>query len=331
MSNFLEHLKTLLQDKRQNKEQYDFFKALQFKGLHNHNIMAYELVNSAFFKDYKDQFYRDPKNLDIINIDTRDSDSQSILQQHFLKIQSKYNKHREYLLENFNTPERVKRKHLETFCELLCNHAIILDKFDPIDTKLELNRTTEECFDRVINGYKYVSDPENNELVYFQDVMNGAWTLIHLNAPQEALKLLHYMGTDFDLYLKGEKESMFQFLDSASHIPRMAQSLDWAFAWAYRQLGNTEAAAFYLEQITLRHPIYDPEDQMQIFWHTGAARLLEAAVELYKVQPTEVNKSRILDIIVNNYSYECQEPNESLREMLYAIWNATRILFYYPA
>lgn len=323
MDLFLEELIKKLNQRRQEKHNYGFEQAVQYKGLHNHNILRYELFHSELFKVESEKFLNNTKYQNIPN-------NAEVLNNLFLDIQQRYNDHREYLLNNHNTLDQFKPEHLNKFHELLCEHANVLSLFHEGLFHFHLDRTSDELYDRVINGYKYVTDPENNELVYFQDVMNGAWTLIHLNLPHEAIIILNKIGINFDAFLRGQEESIFEFTNIEAHIPRMAQSLDWAFAWAYRQLGNDDIAAFYLNQITSRHIINNPEDRMEIFWHTGKGRILEAAVELYKLQPTEENKIKILSIIVSNYEMRCDEPNESLREMLYAIWSASKTLFNKP-
>lgn len=330
MDIFLEELQQKLQERRQNKEKYGFEPSIEYKGLHNHNLMRYELFHSNLFKQEREKFFNNPKYTALHNSSIQNRPSQDTLHNLFLDIQERYNNHRTYLLQNFNTIESFHEDQLTVFHELLCEHAIVLSHFDQNIFNFYIDRTGDELYARVIDGCRYVMDPENNELVYFQDVMNGVWTLIQLNLPHEAIIILNKIGINFDQFLKGNEESIFEFTNIEAHIPRMAQSLDWAFAWAYRQLGNDDIAAFYLDQITTRHPSQDPEDIMEIFWHTGKGRILEAAVELYKLNPSEENKTKVLSIIVNNYATVCSEPNESLREMLYAIWSASKTLFNKP-
>lgn len=329
MDIFLEELQAKLQERQQNKEDYGFKQAIEYKGLHNHTLMIYDLYHSDFFKQERKKFITNPKYDKLLEQDPREIPGDR-LHEYFLDIQLRYNNHRKYLLDNFNTLDKFSPDHLHKFHELLCEHAEVLSYFDTHRFSFTLNRTGPDLFKKVIDGYNYVMDPDNNELVYFQDVMNGVWTLIHLNLPHEALVILNKVGINFDLFLRGQEDSIFIFTNTEAHIPRMAQSLDWAFAWAYRQLGNDDVSAFYLKQILTRHPKNMESGPMQIFWHTGCARILEAAVELYKLEPTEENKTEILDIIQYNYTKDCHEPNESLREMLYAIWSASRTLFNKP-
>lgn len=322
MDNYLEGLISRINQKEEdaNVNGYTYHDSVLAKGAHNHIVMAHDILNDPAYINYNTGELLD-------NYIEGAHDQNSIQSKiNFDNIQIKYNKHREILKEGNFTPSNFDIENLEYYTHLLFEHTHTSETYDHGRHNLNIHRFGGEFYNNIVDGYKYVSDPENNELVYFQVVMGGVWTLIHIGLPEDAIVILDYMAHDFDQYLLGNKESMFEFLGHPAHVPRMGQSLDWAFAWAYRQLDNKETCSYYLNQIMDRHPVYSKNQENEIFWHTGINRILEAAVELYKIFPTEENKTKILSIIVFNQTQECQESFESLRESLFAYYNVYRTL-----
>ena len=310
MDIFLVQLENKINEKYQEIKEAEF--SLEYyinnKGLHHHALIKNDLVNNQEYLDSLQKYnfiedYEYDRNVEI---------AKAVWEE----VRLEYNAYRKQFenidVEDFN-------EYLQPFSEWLYKHFASSQELNVNKFYQETNRFNTQCIDNIFKGYKYVSDPENNELVYFQSVMNGVWTLIQIGLAEEALVILNYMRHDYHLFLQGNKESMFQFLDSTAHIPRMGQSLDWAFAWAFRQLENNERQAFYLNSIISRHPVYCQEERLKIFWHTGVYRILEAAVQLYRIEPTEENKTKIRSIINYNNKMHCEEHYESLREALMSL------------
>lgn len=303
-----------------NSNGYTFQDASKAKAVHNHVLMAYAVLNDANYINYNTRDLLDNY------VEGDHIANHEHAQTNFKDIQKRYNKHREQLHAANKTYDTFDIEDLSYYIDLLYEHTHVSEAFDHGRHNIDIHRFGGEFYENIINGYKYVSDPDNNELVYFQVVMGGVWTLIHIGLSDDALVILDYMSHDFKLFLENNKESIFKFLGHPAHIPRMGQSLDWAYAWAYRQLGDDENSALYLNNIIDRHPLYSKDDTTTIFWHTGINRILEAAVELYKMYPTTINKNKILSIIVHNQEQECQEAFESLRESLFAYYSAYKTL-----
>lgn len=295
----------------------------QRKGLHNHVEIANEFLNSSYYQSRIPEF-----------------------KQYFLERFGDVNEHHAHdqivkynneLGEEFNRVRIANEdkdffnlEDLTEYVELYTKHFASSHIIGGYPFRFPVDRFGDHYLNEIINAYNYIFYPNQYEICYFQTCMSAIWTLIHVGMSHYAVKILDKIREDFSNFLE-TNQSIFLFLDNEAHIPRHAQTTDWAYAWAHRQLGNNIMAVHHLKQIVSRHPINIADDKFKVFWHTGVARILEAAVQVYKLEPTEENFLSLQGIIKGNHELECQEHTESLREMLMAIYSYTKVIHNYPS
>lgn len=296
-------------------------KGLHRKGVHNHVQIEYQFFNSEFFKnkiselrDEFDQFFAgyDPHNLG------------ERMHEYNQMIGAEYNQIRESQkdLQDFGLDQ------MKGFIDLFARHYGASILLQQNIYRFPIDRTDDYHKQSVIDAYNYMFYPNESEVCHFQETLAGVWTLIHNGLAHYALPMMRRIDEEYSQYFETGK-TIYTFLDYEPHWARFGQSSDWASAWIHRQMGNDHLYIEKLNSIINRHPLYSTDDRFKVFWHTGVARLLEAAVCLYEVQPTEENRQKLNDIFKYNHQLECQEHTESLREMLMAIYSYANKVYNY--
>mgnify|MGYP000094079100 CR=1 FL=1 len=293
------------------------------KGLHNHVELAHQFLTSKYYQsripEFEQYFHERFGEIDIHNTHNQIVEYNSELGEEFNKVR----------IANADK-EFFDLEDLKEYVELYTKHFAASHVIGGYAYRFPIDRFDDYNLQEIIDAYNYIFYPDRYEICYFQTCLSAIWTLIHVGMSDYAIRILDKIREDFSSFLE-TGQSIFLFLDNEAHIPRHAQTTDWAYAWAYRQLGNNTQAVYHLKQIVSRHPINVKNDRFKVFWHTGVARILEAAVQVYKLEPTEENFLSLQGIIKSNHELECQEHTESLREMLMAIYSYTKLIHNYPA
>jgi hypothetical protein len=316
MDNYLQELLTVYDLKSRDLVYNDTLeKAAHRKGLHNHPLTELSFMSSNFYRERYDEL-----NAEILpwfeNVQMENR--YEALNEYYQSLGKKYNE----LRESQKDLEEYGLEQIVGFSELYARHFHAQAASSDFPHRFPIERSNESYRNDVILAYNYAMYPDQHEICYFQDTLGAVWTLVHVGMAHYALPIMRKLTEDFNTFMETGKTN-YPFLDHEPHWARFCQSTDWAYAWIYRQLGQIELFSEHLQGIINRHPLYANEngnEKLQIFWHTGVARILEAAVQLHKIKPTEENKKKLNDIFKYNHQMECQEHNESLREMLMAIY-----------
>lgn len=322
MDNFLQDLIKAFEIKHAELDNKDSLEAaIERLGAHNHVRIEHEFSNSQFFQD------RLPSLIEEYNKHFTGVPIQEMgnaIHEYNKTIGAEYNRIR----ESQKDLEEYSLEQMKEFIELFARHYGISYVVENNAFRFPIQRDTPYNLQEVINGYSYLFYPEGKEEHYFQETLAGVWNLIHVGLAQYALPIMERIDQEGVKYFETGK-TIYSFLDYEPHWARFGQSSDWASAWIHRQMGNTEAFIGKLNSIINRHPLYTTDDKFTVFWHTGLARILEAAVVLYETDPSEANKLKLNKIFKYNHSMECQEHTESLREMLMAIYSYANRVYNY--
>ena len=322
MDNLLQEIIQAFDIKRSELMGNDTMEAgLHRKGVHNHVRIEHKFATSEFFKNKipelraeYDQFF---EGWDPYNLGNRIYEYNDVIGKEFNALRESQLDLEEYGLDQM-------KGYIDLFARHYGASILLQDNIYrfPIDRSDDYHKQT------VIDAYNYMFYPDQHEVCHFQETLAGVWSLIHNGLARYALPMMRRIDEEYEQYFETGK-TIYTFLDYSPHCARYGQSSDWASAWIHRQMGNNHLYIEKLNSIIGRHPLYSTDDRFTVFWHTGVARLLEAAVCLYEVQPTEENKKKLNDIFKYNHQLECQENTESLREMLMAIYSYANLIYKY--
>lgn len=322
MDNLLQEILTAFDAKTEQLSGRDTMEAaLDRKGVHNHVRIEHDFMNSQFFAERLPLLVEECNQF-FEGVSVHDMGDK--INEYNQMIGSQYNEIREAQkdLEEFGLDQ------MKIFIELFAKHYGASYIVEHHSFRFPVDRTGDFHRQEIIKAYNYMFYPEQHEICYFQETLAAVWTLIHVGLGHYALSMMRRIDEEYVNFFETGK-TIYPFLDYEPHWARFGQSSDWASAWIHRQMGNNHLYAEKLNSIINRHPLYSTDDRFTVFWHTGVARLLEAAVCLYEIQPTEETKQKLNDIFKYNHQMECQEHTESLREMLMAIYSYANKVYNY--
>ena len=324
MDNLLKEIIQAFDIKRSQLVETDTMEAgLERKGVHNHIRIEHKFVTSEFFENKKTELEVE-FNQFFMGWDPYDLGDR--MREYNELLGKEYNELRE---SQFNLDlDEYGLDQMKGFIDLFARHYGASIMLQNNVFRFPIDRTDDYHRQSIIEAYNYLFYPDQHEVCHFQETLAGVWTLIHNGLAHYALPMMRKIDEEYSQYFE-TGNTIYTFLDYEPHWARFGQSSDWASAWIHRQMGNTHLYIEKLNSIINRHPLYSTDERFTVFWHTGVARLLEAAVCLYEVQPTEENKNKLNDIFKYNHRMECQEHTESLREMLMAIYSYANLIYNY--
>lgn len=164
---------------------------------------------------------------------------------------------------------------------------------------------------------KYKSDPETNGILvntWNNKFTQALWACVYGGLTEEGLYIIQTVE-DLIRKIKDNKPKSCVFkgvLDQPTY-GRFMMSLYFAKAQIYLQLNELDKAEAAFEFIArLYRGKYDSE--FEVYWTTGLNRVTEAAIEVYKLNPTEENKQRAIDYYQSTCFTDLLEPTETVRE-----------------
>lgn len=172
------------------------------------------------------------------------------------------------------------------------------------------NRTCNHDFDRDYQHLLKIKDILKNYIktkkleikedeVYLRDffskMMFSCWTFIEAGIGYKILDIIETcLECDLLIYDKVLPDDFFKDKESSLLTPRKRLSLLLCKSFIHYQTQDIKAYKDTLHQIINLHPIYNRD--RNIFYPIGLNRITESALSLYKVEPTEENKQRVLDL-----------------------------------
>lgn len=167
-----------------------------------------------------------------------------------------------------------------------------------------------EVLEKLYNDYNKCLISDYPEELHFQNICAGLWTLCDANRPEDILTIGNYY-----LDLTRDEESFVHkiFISSTrrgsfDNRYRVEMSLSWPVAQTLKHIGRFEEAKELYRNLKRNY------DNGHINWQPGLNRVLEAGVELFKLEPTEENKQWCLDVVKELSNYTIENNLEALNE-----------------
>jgi len=187
----------------------------------------------------------------------------------------------------------------------------------------------EESFNICNQINKYKDDPETGgvtcETRYFwnHEFMPSIWNCVYAGLYDEGFYLIETTENLIEKiwehkkqYKKLPNNCVFHNILDQNNLGRYVMSLGFAKAQLYLGLKEFKKAEECFENITQLYRGKGNHPKHIIHWPNGYNRITEAAIEVYKLNPTEENKNRAIDYYLSStYTYDI-EPTESTRERL---------------
>ena len=167
---------------------------------------------------------------------------------------------------------------------------------------------------------KYKNDPETGGLksnVWNSALMTSIWNCVYAGLYEEGFYLIETIENLINKIDKFKpKNSVFKNVLDQPTPGRFIMSLYFAKAQLYLQQKEYKKAEECFETITQLYINKGNHPQYEVYWFNGLNRVTEAAIEVYKLNPTEENKNRAIDYYLSStYDYDI-EPTEATRERL---------------
>lgn len=186
----------------------------------------------------------------------------------------------------------------------------------------------EQAIDICNQINKYKDDPETGGItsnIWNQSLMASIWQCVYVGLYEEGFYLIETIENLIDKiweyenqYKKRLKNYVFPNVLDQPTLGRFIMSLNFAKAQFYLYLKQPQKAEECFEKIVQLHHKKGNHPRYKVYWPNGLNRVTEAAIEVYKLNPTEENKNRSIDYYLNSTfdSNPNIEPTEATRERL---------------
>lgn len=187
---------------------------------------------------------------------------------------------------------------------------VINTQLDRLASSLEVINTIEKNLDKPdIGGFKYK---------YWNDLMTDIWACAYTGLFPEALYCLNILEKLIIKLTEEEGENpVFPLVLDQGTNARFLMSVYMLRTKIYVAQGKIDLAIKDYETIASYYE-FDPLNlsnrPYKIWWFTGLNRVTEAAIEIYKFNPTEENKQRCIEYYINCCKFGPYDNTESTRE-----------------
>ena len=281
---------------------------------HNHYKLSADFVRTDLFKDVLDGV-----NLDSLSkVDKREVQEQ--VRDELVKIMVQVEK---------LDPSELTYEVLEPILPLFAKH-IIGNKYE-VHNIFRFNSNPFLTPDRIFNHIETAltqcnqinevkNDPENGGLAFNtwnREMMGAIWACVYAGLIDEGLYLVETLENLIYRINENEpKNCVFKTVLDQPTLGRFLMTLYMAKARLYLQTGDNKKAEECFEFIASMFRKEGPKrKQYYIYWFTGLNRVLEAAIEVYKLNPTPENKQRCFDYYIQSAEFAPGiEPTETTRE-----------------
>jgi len=300
----------------------DFEVWREHKCLSPHTEWAWDFLNSEYFKNNNNVSYY-KKIFSGVSL----KDRFNTLVEHSLPLLDKLVEYEKSIYPpSESNPKEAIINSLPIFTEFFSLY-FVADELGCI-ARWGFNRTYEHNLDE---EYKWVSRIEeileeyiktktlniNEDEIYlrgyFSKTLSFCWTLTEAKIGYKILNLIDLcLECDLLVYNKVLPDDFFKDKESSQKIARKRLTLLLLKSFIHYQHDEIEKYKETLRQIIDLHIIYNKE--RGIFYPVGMNRILESALNLYKVEPTDENKQRVLDFYTANMLVQTADSREYPRE-----------------
>lgn len=196
-------------------------------------------------------------------------------------------------------------------------HKLFRYSANPWSSKERTLDYLEQTLTLCNNINKYKDDPETNNIqtnIWNSVFTQSIWACVYAGLTDEGLYIIQ-TTEDLIRKVKNTKPTnpVFKKVLDQPTYGRYMMTIYFAKAQIYKQLGKldkTEEAFEFIAQLYRgKH-----DNEFKVYWTTGLNRVTEAAIEVYKLNPTEVNKQRALNYYLDTCFTADLEPTETVRE-----------------
>jgi tetratricopeptide (TPR) repeat protein len=173
---------------------------------------------------------------------------------------------------------------------------------------------------------KYKDDPETGGVksnIWNSALMTSIWNCVYAGLYEEGFylietieNLINKLGDYESIHKKRPTNCVFKNVLDQGTLGRFIMSLNFAKAQLYLYLKQPQKAEECFETITQLYNGKGNHPKYKVYWHNGLNRVTEAALEVYKLNPTEENKNRAIDYYLSSTFDSNIEPTEATRERL---------------
>jgi hypothetical protein len=145
-------------------------------------------------------------------------------------------------------------------------------------------------------------------------LMPTLWACVYAGLIEEGLFISNTIeNLIYKIYKNSPKNGVFLTVLDQPPSGRFLMSIHFAQALLYKNSKKLDLAEKYYEKIVQMYK-WKGNSPYEIFWTNGLNRITEAAIEVYKLNPTEENKNRAIDYYLSSCSSDDIEPTEATRE-----------------
>ena len=181
-------------------------------------------------------------------------------------------------------------------------------QLDKLHTTFEVINTIEKNLDKPdVGGFKYK---------YWNNMMSDLWACAYTGLYDEVLYLINVLEKLIIKITEGEiTNPVFPYVLDQGTNARFLMSLYMLRSKIYTIQGKTDLAVNDYESIISFSKFGKTQNKLyKIWWFTGMNRVTEAAIEVYKLDPTPEHKQRCIDLYLHCPEYSLFDNTESTRE-----------------
>lgn len=172
---------------------------------------------------------------------------------------------------------------------------------------------TENMLSLLYDTYNSIRNDNYPEFFKYQNLCRGLWMLTTAGYTSDVIEIVEFFKKE--LLTDGSKLLKLYDGDSGGNRSidnrwRVVMSMSWPLAQCYKHIGDFESAKKVYRDITT-YNVYG-----KLLWYTSTNRVLEAGIELYKLEPTEENKQWCYDTYYQISNLNLQNNQEALDERL---------------
>ena len=267
---------------------------------HNHYILTNDFMETEFFKSNYNKII--PRNL----LEIRDN---------IIDLHSKVDKTQPLEVEFLNSLLILLVEHIKggsyifRFGVGYWSNDVIARTLNKLEEGIKI------C--NVLNQYK--DDPETNNFTiegWNSSILGSLWACLYTGLIDEGMYIVNTLDKFLTKIATYQSNNLVFPEVKLDYIGRHALSLYMVKAQFHLILNETEKAKETFNYITQFHNQKGNNPYFKVWWITGLNRLTEAAIEVYKLEPTEENKNRAMDYYLDSIKTEWLEHTETVRERL---------------
>jgi len=281
---------------------------------HNHYKLSVDFIRTEFFKEILDNTnFNNLKELTLREVqnDLKDKLAELLLRIESINPQDLTLEFLSPILKNF-AKHIIGNEYQE--------HNVFRFNANPFLDSNRVFQHMEIAFEQCNQINKFKDDPENGNLNFKswnKEMMGSIWACVYGGLIDEGLYLIETLeNLIYRIQKNKPKNCVFKTVLDQPTPGRFLMSLYMAKARLYLQTGDKSKAIECFEFITSMFKSESENKKYYIYWFTGLNRVLEAAIEVYKLNPTKENKKRCFDFYIKSALIDPQgiEPTETVRE-----------------